>query len=38
VPFAYGVSYVVFGHRATRREVIGIALVVAGVALLLTVQ
>jgi drug/metabolite transporter (DMT)-like permease len=38
VPFAYGVSYVVFGHRASRREVVGIAVIVTGVALLLTVQ
>ncbi|HEX2727573.1 MAG TPA: EamA family transporter, partial [Beijerinckiaceae bacterium] len=38
VPFAYGVSYVVFGHKASPREMIGIALIVTGVALLLTVQ
>jgi drug/metabolite transporter (DMT)-like permease len=38
VPFAYGVSYFVFGHRASRRDVIGMVLIVAGVALLLTVQ
>jgi drug/metabolite transporter (DMT)-like permease len=38
VPFAYGVSYAVFGHRASRREVVGIGLIVAGVALLLAVQ
>jgi drug/metabolite transporter (DMT)-like permease len=38
VPFAYGVSFVVFGQRASPREMLGMALIVIGVALLLALQ
>jgi drug/metabolite transporter (DMT)-like permease len=38
VPFAYGVSYAVFGQSPSGREVAGMALIVIGVALLLLAQ
>jgi drug/metabolite transporter (DMT)-like permease len=38
VPFAYGVSYAVFGQAPSGREVAGMALIVIGVALLLVAQ
>ena len=38
VPFAYGVSFVMFGQRASPRELVGMALIVVGVALLLALQ
>ena len=38
VPFAYAVSHAVFGQTASGREIAGMALIVAGVALLLMAQ
>jgi drug/metabolite transporter (DMT)-like permease len=36
VPFAYGVSHLIFGQSASGREIAGMALIVIGVAMLLT--
>jgi drug/metabolite transporter (DMT)-like permease len=38
VPFAYGVSYLMFGQRPSRREIAGMAMIVIGVGLLLVGQ